>query len=180
MGWLCCCAGIVWEPIRKRAHMHLIREHSTTVISACWATVYWSWPKEWYYCVQPNFDQKQNKKSTGEEWITEHSPKITRHEEKATTTTLWAVVLCQIDPLTTSFLHPWLNEVGVGCLCCPSKCGNLPRKWAHKQLGKEHRATVVWAHWPTVNWSWLKKWSWCAQADLCNNNRKAHDLVMFR
>ena len=28
LGWLCCCAGTVWEPIRKQAHMQLIREVS--------------------------------------------------------------------------------------------------------------------------------------------------------
>ena len=39
--------GIVWEPIRKRAHMQLIRKQSVTVISARWATVDWFWPKEW-------------------------------------------------------------------------------------------------------------------------------------
>ena len=27
-------AGIVWEPIRKRAHAQLVREHSDTVVSA--------------------------------------------------------------------------------------------------------------------------------------------------
>ena len=45
VGWLCCCAGIVWEPIRKRAHTQLIREHSATVVSAHWAIVDWYWPK---------------------------------------------------------------------------------------------------------------------------------------
>ena len=47
VGWLCCCPGIVWEPIRKRTHMQLIWECSVTVVSAHWATVDWSWPKEW-------------------------------------------------------------------------------------------------------------------------------------
>ena len=28
------CPGIVWEPIRKRAHTQLVREHSATVVSA--------------------------------------------------------------------------------------------------------------------------------------------------
>ena len=46
VSWLCCCAGIVLEPIRKRAHT-LVRLHSATVVSARWATVDWSWPKEW-------------------------------------------------------------------------------------------------------------------------------------
>ena len=39
--------GIVWEPIRKRAHKQLTRKHLVTVVSACWATVEGSWPKEW-------------------------------------------------------------------------------------------------------------------------------------
>ena len=46
VGWLCRCPGIEWEPVRKRGHMQLIREHSTTVISARWAIVDWSWPKQ--------------------------------------------------------------------------------------------------------------------------------------
>ena len=41
--WLCRCTGIVWEPIRKRAHTRLVREHSASVILARWATVEWSW-----------------------------------------------------------------------------------------------------------------------------------------
>ena len=46
MGWLCGCQGIIWESVRKRVHTQLIREHSVTVISANWATVNRSWPKE--------------------------------------------------------------------------------------------------------------------------------------
>ena len=45
VGWLCRCLGIVWEPIRKRAHTQLARAHSVTVVSAHSATVDWSWPK---------------------------------------------------------------------------------------------------------------------------------------
>ena len=30
----------------KRAHTQLIRKHSATVVSACWAIVDWSWPKK--------------------------------------------------------------------------------------------------------------------------------------
>ena len=54
VGWLCRCPGIVWEPIRKRAHTQLVRKHSITVISARWATLDWSWPKEWNQCVRAN------------------------------------------------------------------------------------------------------------------------------
>ena len=38
--------SIVWEAIQKRADNQLVREHSAIVISACWATVDWSWHKE--------------------------------------------------------------------------------------------------------------------------------------
>ena len=44
---LCRSPGIVREPIRKRAHTQLVREHTATVVSVRSATVYWSWPKEW-------------------------------------------------------------------------------------------------------------------------------------
>ena len=37
----------VWEPIRKRAHTQFLREHSAAVVSTCWATLDWSWHKEW-------------------------------------------------------------------------------------------------------------------------------------
>ena len=47
MGWLCRWPGIAWEPIRKRAHTQLVREHSATVVSARWVTVERSWHKEW-------------------------------------------------------------------------------------------------------------------------------------
>ena len=35
----------------KWAHMQPVREHSTTVISARWATVDWSWPTKWNWCA---------------------------------------------------------------------------------------------------------------------------------
>ena len=34
-GRQCRCPGLLWEPIRKRAHTQLLREHSVTVVSAC-------------------------------------------------------------------------------------------------------------------------------------------------
>ena len=46
VGRLYRCPGIAWELIRKRAHMQLYREHSATVISACWDTANWSCRKE--------------------------------------------------------------------------------------------------------------------------------------
>ena len=47
VGWLCRCWCIVWEPIWKRVHTQLVREHLATVAWACWATVDWSRWKEW-------------------------------------------------------------------------------------------------------------------------------------
>ena len=65
VSWLCRCPGIVWEPIRKQAHTQFIREHSVTVISAHWATVDWSWPKEWNSFAWANLHFKKKKHRRG-------------------------------------------------------------------------------------------------------------------
>ena len=62
VGWLCCCPGIVWELIRRRAHTQLIRKHSVTVFWARWATVGWSWPKEWNWCARSNLQFKKKRR----------------------------------------------------------------------------------------------------------------------
>ena len=59
LGWLCRCPGIVWEPFTKWAHTQLVRKHSVTVISAHWANVDWSLPKEWSECAQANLPLAQ-------------------------------------------------------------------------------------------------------------------------
>ena len=82
VGWLCCCAGIVWETTRKRANTQLLREHSVTVISTCWAIVDWSWPKEWNKCARANL--LFFFKSAGGEWTVKRSPITITQEEKAT------------------------------------------------------------------------------------------------
>ena len=46
----------MWELIWKWAHMQLVREHSATIVSACSATVDWSWPTEWNWCAQANLN----------------------------------------------------------------------------------------------------------------------------
>ena len=51
-------------------------------------------------------------------------------------------------------------------------CETLSGKQAHTQLLKEHSATVVSAHWATVDWSWPKKWNWLAQVDLKTKKQK--------
>ena len=69
MGWLCPCPGIVWEPIRKRTHTQLNREHSATAVSVRWATVDWFWPKEWNKCALANLHfKKKKKKKAGNKW----------------------------------------------------------------------------------------------------------------
>ena len=52
------------EPIPKRVHTQLVREHSATVVSAHWAIVDWSWHKEWNQCARANlhFNNKKRKK----------------------------------------------------------------------------------------------------------------------
>ena len=52
-------------PVRKWAHMQFIRENLVTVISAHWATVDWSWPKEWNKCAWPNLHFKKKNRRWG-------------------------------------------------------------------------------------------------------------------
>ena len=47
---------------RKHAYVQLIREHSVTVISACRATVDWSWPKKKNWCAWGNLHIQKKKK----------------------------------------------------------------------------------------------------------------------
>ena len=60
MGWLCRYPGIVWEPIWKWAYTQLVREHLAYIISARWATVDWSWHKEWNQCARDNLHFTKN------------------------------------------------------------------------------------------------------------------------
>ena len=70
MGWLCCCPGIVWEPVRKQADTQIVRKHLATVVSACWASVDWSWHKEWNKCTRANLRfQKKKKVQAKNEWL---------------------------------------------------------------------------------------------------------------
>ena len=82
VGWLCCCPGMVWEPIWKRAHMQLIKEHSATIVSACRASVGWSWHKEWNQCAQANLHFKEKKRRWGMGWLNIF-PKLSQVRKKA-------------------------------------------------------------------------------------------------
>ena len=52
------------------------------------------------------------------------------------------------------------------------RVGTYQGKRAHTQLVREHSATVVSARWATTDWSWPKKWNWCATADLHFKQKK--------
>ena len=109
VGWLCCCLGTAWEPTRKRAHMQLIREHSTTVVSAHWATVDWSWPREWFSVCELISTLRKEKKSTCWEWLVEHSPQILASEKKATTTNETQNMMMSSEMLSFT-LHATVTE----------------------------------------------------------------------
>ena len=61
----------------KQAHMQLVREPSAAVISGCWATVDWSWPKKWNCWAWADLHLKK-KKSAGGEWIVKPSPRSSK------------------------------------------------------------------------------------------------------
>ena len=63
----------------------------------------------------------------------------------------------QVAGYTLTLIHPWLNEVGVGWLCCPGIEWESGGKRAHTQLVRERSSTVVSARWASVDWSWPKE-----------------------
>ena len=83
----CCCPGIAWRPNRNTSS--LVKECSSTVISARWATVDWFWRKVWnlhaqaylHFKTNKQKQNKQKKKSAGKKWFVEPSPKILAREE---------------------------------------------------------------------------------------------------
>ena len=68
----------------KLAHVQSMREHLATVVPACWATLDWSWPKEWNWCVLAALHMKKEEKSMSGQWIAEPSPQILTYGGKAT------------------------------------------------------------------------------------------------
>ena len=124
----------MWEHIRKRAYKQLVREHSTTIISAHWATVDRSWHKEWNWCAYANlhFRKKERKKnSIGEEWMVKHSPKILASKEKAGTTTRGGVSSTQhdVDPHVIFFPNASRSRINI---IIGSSCLFDVNEWAWK------------------------------------------------
>ena len=65
--------------------MQPIREHSVTIVSACWATVDWSGLKGGIRVRELiSTEKKENRKSAGGKCIVEHSPQILALKEKVT------------------------------------------------------------------------------------------------
>ena len=78
----------------RQAHTQLMREHSTTVVSACWATVDWSWPRKRNWWAQADFHFKK-KKSTGRDWIVGPSPSEPSQVRKRPPPSLIWVIHCK-------------------------------------------------------------------------------------
>ena len=106
VGWQC-CLGIGWEPIRKRIHMQLVRERLSTVISACWAALDWSWPKS-RSLLSTKKKKKKKAKSASREWFIKSFPQILVCEGKPTTTVNW--------PTRHSENWPWSGQLARTCL----------------------------------------------------------------
>ena len=88
------------------SHATRQRKPSATVVPARWATVDWSWHKEWNQCARANLHLQKKKKSAGREWIVEDSPKILAHAEKATTIMTWFSLGPFIVTRRSRFLTP--------------------------------------------------------------------------
>ena len=80
-----CCPGIVYEPIKKRAHAQLVRERSSTVVSSLWATVDWTWPNKRVKLVSAADLHHTYTESIGMKGIVELSTKMLACEEESHT-----------------------------------------------------------------------------------------------
>ena len=65
------------------------------------------------------------------------------------------------------------RQSGLTC-CCPGIVWEPIWKWAHMKLVKEHLATVVPAHWATVDWSWQGMNSWKFYQNPCKREKRHH------
>ena len=82
VGWLCRYSGIAWEPIQKRAHTQLVWEHSATFVSVRCATATDPGKKSGISVREIiSNSKKKQKKTSGGEWMVEHSPKIPASEQ---------------------------------------------------------------------------------------------------
>ena len=85
--FLCAIDGFIQENITNTCtHKYVSKRiNKATVISACWATVDWSWPKMWNWCVQADLHLKKKKgrkKSTSGKWIITVPKKSTQTKKK--------------------------------------------------------------------------------------------------
>ena len=66
---------------------------------------------------------------------------------------------CRLQ-VTPKYVYTFDPTFRVGWLWCrcPGIVWEPIRKWAHKQLIREHSVTVVSARWVTVVWSWPEEW----------------------
>ena len=74
--------------------------------------------------------------------------------------------------------HSWPSpfEAGVGWLCCPGILWEPIRAMSSSQLIREDSATVISACSAIVDWSWPRKYNWCAWADLHLKAQAGYEL----
>ena len=70
----------------------LVKEHSVTDISAHWAIVDWSWPKEWNLCARADLHFKKKKKVQAGKELSNTLPKSLHVRKKSPPHTL-----CSLD-----------------------------------------------------------------------------------
>ena len=115
------CPGIVWEPIRKRAHTQLVMEHSATVVSARWATGTDSGIKSGISVRELISISKKKKKKKGaeREWTIEHSPRSSLAWKKPPPLT--ALVTVTMSRSTRPIFTVLLPAAGKVCTRCRQK-----------------------------------------------------------
>ena len=150
-------------PSGKQAHMELVRKHSSMVISACWATVNWSWPKSGIGVCRLIFHltKKKKKKKEQPKWGIIHQtfPAILACEKNATVQ-FKIVPMCKCTPI---HLSTFPNAV---CETVSMLVSSIQRKCRLGYSGSKRDA-------PTC-----QKWS-CGSCECQHNWPALHSLFVY-
>ena len=140
--------------------------HSHLTFSTRWATMDWSWCKEWKLYAHANLHLQKKKKSAGGEWMVEHSPQILASEEKATT-------IINLKLLCQSILVYWILMYSLVCILSQfhSFCFDVRFLWQTKWFDscltrdapvRQHveRFSSLWGAWWKCSWERKQTTDW--------------------
>ena len=102
----------------KWAPMQLVREHSATVIQACWTTMDWTWPEKWSWLAQVDLHLKKKKAQVGNESLNLPPKSLQARKKPPPNWCIWRqlFLLCWQDYTSGELLTGFLKKELIGVL----------------------------------------------------------------